>query len=81
MVRLRLKALTLRLSRLLNRSASSDESAFAFFIFTLILGLAYRIQVTLSLFNSPVRPFDFNPAVPPVWFILRYLPLRPDAGH
>ena len=62
------------MSLLLNRSVSPGDSAFAFFIFTLILGLAYRIQVTLSLFNSPVRPFDFNPAGPPVWFILRYLP-------
>ena len=35
---------------------------------------AYRIQLTISLYLNSTRPFDFNPALHPVWFMLPYLP-------
>jgi len=46
--------------------------AFLVSLFTLII--FYRIQLTVSLFTSPVRPFDFYPNSNPIRFILAYLP-------
>jgi hypothetical protein len=40
----------------------------------LAITLVYRIQLTLGLFTNKVKPFDFNPAHPPVWFTLTSLP-------
>lgn len=62
------------ISNLLARSLSSDKSSFALLISILTLILAYRIQLTMDLFTNPVRPFDFNPGLHPVWFMLPYLP-------
>ena len=56
----------------LTRTVSFLNSSFAFFVCLLALTLAYRIQLTVGLYGSPVRPFDFNPASNPVWFIFSY---------
>lgn len=52
----------------------SNESSFAFLISLLALTIAYRIHLSIGLFTNPVRPFDFNPAFHPIWFMLAYLP-------
>ena len=59
---------------MLKRIISSSKSSFAFFISLLALIFAYRAQLTLGLFTSPARPFNFNPADYPAWFMLAYLP-------
>jgi hypothetical protein len=59
---------------LLRRIVSSSESSFALFVCVLALTFAYRIHLTIGLFTNPVKPFDFNPAHHPVWFMLAYLP-------
>ena len=58
---------------MLKRIVSSSESSFALFICLLSLTFAYRIQLTMGLFTNPVKPFDFNPTIYPVWFMLSYL--------
>src|SRR4030043_1446436 len=58
---------------MLKRIVSSSESSFALFLCLLFLTFAYRIQLTIGLFTNPVKPFDFNPALYPVWFMLSYL--------
>jgi phosphoglycerol transferase MdoB-like AlkP superfamily enzyme len=58
---------------MLKRIVSSSESSFALFICLLSLTFAYRIQLTIGLFTNPVKPFDFNPTLYPVWFMLSYL--------
>ncbi|RPI99785.1 MAG: hypothetical protein EHM36_15520, partial [Deltaproteobacteria bacterium] len=40
----------------------------------LVIILFYRIQLTLLLYKSPLKPFDFSPADHPVWFAIKYLP-------
>jgi len=74
MRKLTLKAFSAPLSALLKKFSSSSESSFAFFVFTLILTLAYRVQLTIRLYLSPVKPYDFDPGKPPLWFFFRYLP-------
>ncbi len=59
---------------LLKQMVSSSRSAFAFAICLAVILLTYRIQLTLGLFASSVRPFDFNPGTHPVGFMLSYLP-------
>ena len=59
---------------LFRRIVSSSRSSFAFAICLAAILLAYRIQLTLGLFSSSVRPFDFNPGIDPVGFMLTYLP-------
>ena len=68
------KVLSGILSKWPTRIVSSSESSFALFICILALTFAYRIQLTIGLFTNPVRPFDFNPALHGVWFMLAYLP-------
>ena len=63
------------LSRSASRIVSSSEASFAFFVCLLATTLAYRVHLTIGLFTSPVRPFDFNPTQHPVWFMLAYFPL------
>jgi phosphoglycerol transferase MdoB-like AlkP superfamily enzyme len=58
----------------LKRIVSSSHSSFALFICVLALTFAYRIQLTIGLFTNSVKPFDFNPALHPVWLMLAYLP-------
>jgi hypothetical protein len=53
---------------------SSSKAAFAFFICVWVVALVYRVQLTIGLFGSPVRPFDFQPTTHPVWFTLLYFP-------
>jgi len=74
MVKIKMKVLSRTFFPLLRRIVSSSESSFAFFICIFAVILAYRIQLTIGLFTNSVRPFDFNPAHHPVWFILAYLP-------
>ena len=57
---------------MLTRIVSSSESSFALFLCLLALTFIYRIQLTMGLFMNPVRPFDFNPALHPVWLMLSY---------
>ena len=57
---------------MLTRIVSSSESSFALFLCLLALTFIYRIQLTMGLFTNPVRPFDFNPALHPVWLMLSY---------
>ena len=59
---------------LFRRIVSSSRPSFAFAICLGAILLAYRIQLTLGLFSSSVRPFDFNPGIHPVGFMLTYLP-------
>jgi len=58
---------------MLKRIVSSSESSFALFICLLSITFAYRIQLTIGLFTNPVKPFDFNPTIYPVWFMFSYL--------
>jgi hypothetical protein len=51
-----------------------SKAPLAFFIGLFALTLAYRIQLSLGLFRSPVRPFDFQPTTHPLWFTLSYFP-------
>jgi len=74
MVKLKMKALSGIFSGLVRRMVSSSKSSFALFICVLALTFAYRIQLLLSLFTHSVRPFDFNPAHYPFWFMCAYFP-------
>ncbi len=74
MVKIRSNILSNTFSSLFRRIASSSKSSFALFICILALILAYRIQLTIGLFTNSVKPFDFNPAHYPVWFMLAYFP-------
>lgn len=47
---------------------------FAFSCSILLIALAYRGQLTYSLFTHTVRPFDFNPSIHSVWEMVKYLP-------
>ena len=59
---------------LFNRIVSSSRPSYAFAICLSVILLAYRIQLTIGLFSSSVRPFDFNPGSHPLNFMLTYLP-------
>jgi hypothetical protein len=74
MVKLKLKTFLARYSSLFTRIVSSSKSSFALLISLLAVVLVYRIQLAIGLFTNPVKPFDFNPAGHPVWFIVAYLP-------
>jgi hypothetical protein len=74
MAELKLREFLRKESDGLTRMISSSRASFAFFISLLAVVLVYRIQLTIGLFNHPVKPFDFNPAQHPVWFTLAYLP-------
>jgi hypothetical protein len=74
MVNIRTKRFLAKCSSLLTGIVGSSESSFAFMICLLALTLAYRIQLTMDLFTNKVKPFDFNPAHSPVWFMLASLP-------
>jgi phosphoglycerol transferase MdoB-like AlkP superfamily enzyme len=54
------------------RMVSSSRSSFAFLVSLLTLALAYRGLLSLGLFTSPIRPFDFSPGSPPLEFTLKY---------
>ena len=74
MAKTKIKALSDTFSPWFRRIVSSSSSSFALFICVLALTLAYRIQLTIGLYSNSVKPFDFNPALHPVWFVLAYLP-------
>ena len=74
MVKIKAKTVPKTFLPSLKRIVSSSESSFAFFICLLVLTLVYRIQLTIGLFTNPVKPFDFNPAHTPVWFMFLYFP-------
>jgi len=63
-----------QISSLVARDLSSNRSSLAFFICIFVMALAYRVRLTLGLFNGPIRPFDFNPEIPSYWFFLAHLP-------
>ncbi len=67
-------ALSVLVSSLVRRITSSSRSSFAFSICLLAMTLVYRVQLTMGLFKSSVRPFDFKSSDHPVVFILAYLP-------
>ncbi len=60
--------------RLPTQIVLSSKASFAFFICLWGLIFSYRIQLTAGLFTNRVRPFDFNPASHPIWFMLADLP-------
>jgi len=60
-------------SGLLTGLVSSSKSSLAFLLCLFALTLVYRIQLTMGLFTNRVRPFDFSPTHPPVWFTLALL--------
>lgn len=60
------------LSTFFERSITSSKSSFALFVCLLAVTLAYRVQLTISLFTSPARPFDFDPSSHPFWVIFSY---------
>jgi membrane-anchored protein YejM (alkaline phosphatase superfamily) len=69
-VEMRVKRFFGRCSSLLTGFVSSNRSTFAFLTCLLALTLVYRVQLTVGLFTNRVRPFDFSPTYPPVWFAL-----------
>lgn len=74
MINKKASSLSETLSTLPVRIVSSSEASFALFACLLAIVLNYRIQLTIGLFTNSVRPFDFNPAHHPVWFMLGYMP-------
>jgi phosphoglycerol transferase MdoB-like AlkP superfamily enzyme len=63
-----------RISSFLGGDFASSRSSIAFLICILVATLAYRIRLTLRLFDGPIRPFDFNPGASPYKFFLVHLP-------
>ena len=63
-----------QISSLIAGDFSSNRSSLAFFICIFVMVLAYRVRLTLGLFNGPIHPFDFNPETSPYWFFLIHLP-------
>jgi hypothetical protein len=61
-------------STLPQRIASSGRSSLAFFVCALAMVLIYRIHLTWALFTRSIRPFDFDPSLHPIWFLVKYLP-------
>ncbi len=59
---------------LFRRWVSSSRSSYAFAICLAAILLAYRIQLTIGLFSSSVKPFDFNPGSHPLGLMAVYLP-------
>ena len=74
MDKIKVKRFLAKCSGLLTGIVSFDESSLAFLISLLALTLVYRVQLTIGLFTSRVRPFDFSPAHHSVWFMLAYFP-------
>jgi hypothetical protein len=74
MVEKSLRSLIRRFSDLTTWLISSSDGSFAFLVSLLTLILVYRVLLTTLLFVNPVRPFDFNPASFPSWFMAAYLP-------
>ena len=70
---MRVKPFLGKCSSLLTGIVSSSKATFAFLTCLLALTLVYRIQLTVGLFTNRVRPFDFSPTHPPVWFTLGLL--------
>ena len=70
------KVMTLpdRTSGLFKWWVSSSRSSYAFAICLTAILLAYRIQLTMGLLSSSVRPFDFNPGSHLLEFVLTFLP-------
>ena len=74
MIKIRVKVFLEKYSGLFTGFVSSNESSFAFLICLLTLTVVYRVQLTIGLFTSIIRPFDFNAAHHSIWFMLAYLP-------
>ena len=68
-----MKRFLAKCSGLLTGLVSSSKSSLAFLLCLFALTLVYRIQLTMGLFTNRVRPFDFSPTHPPVWFTLALL--------
>lgn len=69
-----MKRFLAKCSSLLTGIADSNRLSFAFMICLLAITLVYRIQLTMDLFTNKVKPFDFNPTSPPIWFTVASLP-------
>ena len=54
--------------------AKSSEAPFALFVWFLVIIITYRVLLTVRLATNPIRPFDFNPASYPPWFMIAYFP-------
>ena len=70
MAKMKVYSFLRKCSGLLTKMISSSRSSSALFICLLAVVLLYRIQLTMGLFTSPVKPFDFNPTHYSVWFML-----------
>jgi arylsulfatase A-like enzyme len=73
-LKIRTKSFSSMVSGSFTRIVASTGPLFSFFICVLAMTFAYRIQLTISLYLNSTRPFDFNPTLHPVWFMLPYLP-------
>ena len=56
------------------RIFSFSPSLSALFVCILVMLLVYRIQLTIALFNNPIKPFDFDSTAHNTWFWVRYFP-------
>ncbi len=74
MVEMRTKPALRKFSDWLTKAVSSSRSSFALFVGLFAMVLIYRIQLTVGLYTSRVKPFDFHPGGHPFWFVLAYLP-------
>lgn len=60
-------------SHLSFENISKKRFLFAFWLCVFIIIIAYRIQLAVGLYKSPIRPFDFYPNSSPLRFIVTYL--------
>lgn len=58
----------------LTKIVASDPGPFSFLVCTLVITIAYRVQLTAGLLTAPVRPFDLNLGSFPIWFMVAYWP-------
>src|SRR4030043_1084636 len=58
----------------IQRIASSGRSSLAFFVCALAMVLISWIPPPWALFPRSIRPFDFDPSLHPIWFLVRYFP-------
>lgn len=59
--------------RLLLKNLSKNRYLLAFGLSVLIIIITYRTQLTIGIYTSQIRPFDFYPNSSPIKFILTYL--------
>jgi len=57
-----------------DRLASTGRKTYALLVSLFAMVFLYRVALTISLFVNDVKPFDFNPKLVPVWFMIGFLP-------